>query len=490
MQRRHLTTIIDVQRVVFVNGMMLLALTVFMLPPAFTDLVAHNPNAMVFAISAFITGFLGLMMVIATRGSWSDEIYLKEGFVLTVSSWLVLSSFASIPFLLYGNGMTLVDSWFETVSGLTTTGATVMTSLDDMPPGILLWRSTIAWIGGIGIVLMAIIMLPFLKVGGMQLFQTENSDRSEKFVPRAGELMRMIVWSYLSLTILCGLSYSWAGMSAFDAVNHAMTTMATSGYSTHDNSFNAFTNPRIHWISSLFMLAASLPLALYVRTVKTRSLDFWNDTQVRGFLKLVTTFIVIITLSYSYSHDKNLLDSMRLVVFNVLAIISTTGFVLDDYTTWGAGAVGVFFLLTFLGGCTGSTSGGVKTFRLQVMLRTANNYISRLMSPNRVAISTFNGKKLTTDISISVLAYISVMFVSVMVFTMALTVFGLDFVTSISGATTALTNVGPGLGDIIGPSGNYSTLPDGAKFILTIAMLLGRLEFFTFLVVFSPSFWR
>ncbi len=488
--RRKKAPVIDFHRVSFVIGMMLLVLTLFMIPPALVDAVVGNPDFWVFIGSAFVSGFLGLMMVMSSRGSWSDEIYLKEGFVLTVASWLALCGVATIPFLFFGHGLSWSDAWFEAVSGLTTTGATVINNLDDLPPGILLWRSIIQWIGGIGIVLMALIMLPFLRVGGMQLFQAESSDTSDKIVAKSSELVRLIAITYVIMTALAGFSYSIAGMSAFDALNHAMTTIATGGFSTHDLSFGHFESPVIHWLGFFFLTAASLPLVLYIKFVRTGNWNVWSDMQVKGFLKFLFLAITFLTLWYYLTREVNFFDALRIVAFNTISIISTAGFAIGDYTAWGHGAIGVFFLFMFLGGCTGSTTGGIKTFRFQVMLISARVYLRKLITPNRVVVAMYNGKKLTPDISTSVLAYLSVMFLSIMLFTLVLSFFGLDFIDSVSASVSALANVGPALGPEIGPAGTFKNLAWESKLVLTFGMLLGRLEFFTVLVIFSRDFWR
>jgi trk system potassium uptake protein len=487
---RH-SAVINPNRIALVLGIQLLVLTVFMFPPAATDFVAANPDWQVFVASAFITGFLGLMLVMISRGASAYRITTREGFVLTVAGWVCLSAASAIPFLLLRDAqLGLVDAWFEAVSGLTTTGSTVMTGLDDMPPGILLWRSILQWIGGLGVVLMAILMLPFLRIGGMQLFHLESSERGEKFVPRAGELVSMLALTYIALTAACTGAYVWAGMTPFDAINHSMTTMATGGYSTHDASFAFFTEPAIHWVAVVFMFAGSLPLLLYARTVKTASLRVWRDDQVLAHLRLVLVIIFGLTLWYMAKTGAGFAEATRIVALNTVSIITTTGYALGDYTLWAPGASGIFLLLIFLGGCSGSTSGGMKTFRLQIMAITAMTYLKRLISPNRIVVSLYTGKQITGDISAAVLAFVSVMFASVMLFTVALSFFDLDFVTALSASAQAVANVGPGLGPIVGPAGNFATLPDGAKMLLTLAMLLGRLEFFTVLVVFSPDFWR
>lgn len=485
---------INVSRVSFVLGIHLLVLTVFMLPSAVTDVIAGNPDWRVFVGSAFITGFVGLMLVMTSRGgAWGTSMSLREGFMLTVASWLVISVAAAVPFVLLAGEVELsfVDAWFESVSGLTTTGSTVIVGLDRLPPGILLWRSTIQWIGGIGVVVMALLMLPFLSVGGMQLFRMESSERSDKFVPRAGELVGLLAMAYLALTALCTVAYSWAGMSTFDALNHAMTTLSTGGYSTHDLSFGYFPEPAIHWVAIVFMLAGSLPILLYARMARSWSFKVWLDDQVIGFVRLVVLVVAVLTIWHMVNVQAGPAEALRIVAFNVISVISTTGFALGDYTLWAPGASSAFFLLMLLGGCTGSTAGGMKTFRLQVMTITAINYIKRLVSPNRVVVSTYNGKRLTSDIETAVLAFVSVMFATIMTFTVAISLlFNLDFVTAVSAVTTAVSNVGPGLGPVIGPAGNFASLPDGAKVLLAVAMLLGRLEFFTVLVVFSRGFWR
>jgi trk system potassium uptake protein TrkH len=483
---------IDHNRVAFVVGMQMLVLTVFMLPPAATDLIAGNPDWQVFAGSAFVTGFLGIMLVTISRGAIGYGVSVREGFVLTVVSWICLTVLAAIPFWLLEAeiGLSPVDAWFESVSGFTTTGSTVIVGLDALPPGILLWRSIIQWVGGLGVVVMAILMLPFLRVGGMQLFQLESSERGEKFVPRAGELVSLLALTYVALTAACTVAYVWAGMTTFDAINHAMTTLATGGYSTHDASFGYFPEPAVHWVATVFMFAGSLPLLLYAKAVKTGSLKVWNDDQVKAHTKIVLTVIGALTVWYMVKTGASPLESLRIVSLNTVSIITTTGYALGDYTVWAPGASGVFFLLIFLGGCTGSTSGGIKTFRLQIMTITTINYIKRLISPNRVVVSTYNDRLITTDISAAVFAFLSVMFATVMLFTVALSFFDVDFVTALSAVAQAQANVGPGLGQIVGPAGNFSSLPDGAKILLSIAMLLGRLEFFTVLVVFSRDFWR
>jgi len=486
----HRAALIDVNRVCSVIGIMFLVMTVFMFPPALTDAVAGEGDWRVFAGSAFVTGFIGLMLVMTSRGHWSPLVSLKEGFVLTVTSWVVMCAVAAIPFVFFNGHISLVDAWFEAVSGLTTTGSTVLTGLDRMPPGILLWRSIIQWVGGIGVVLMALVMLPFLRIGGMQLFESESARRSDTFAPRAAELMSLIAVTYAVLTMLCALAYRLAGMSTFDALNHAMTTVATSGFSTRDLSFEQFDVSAIQWTATGFMFASSLPLIVYVKAVRGRTLAGFADEQVTGFAKIAGATVLALTLWYWWRWNMPFADALRAVAFTTVSILSTTGYDLGSHAMWGSGAAGVLLLLMFFGGCAGSTSGGMKTFRLQVMYKTARAYIGRLMSPNRVLVATFNGRQITPDIASSVLAYVIVMFASVMVFALVLSLFDLGFVASLTSALSAIGNIGPGPAAIIASGSDYAHLPDGAKLVLTLAMLLGRLEFFTVLVLINRNFWR
>ncbi len=482
---------IDPYRIFFVVGVLMLVLTIFMLPPMLADLVVSNEDWKVFAGSALITGFAGLMLVLISRDAWSERVRLKEGFLLTVSSWLAISLFGSIPYLfLQEPGMSFADAWFETVSGLTTTGSTVLSGLDGMAPGILLWRSLTQWIGGVGIVVMALIMLPFLKVGGMQLFQTESSDRSDKIVPQARQFIGFIAMTYVVLTILCALAYKIAGMRTFDAVNHALTTLSTGGFSTHDASMGFFRQPAIHWLATLFMLLASLPMVLYVRAVREVRLSVFRDQQVLGFMRILFVVIAILTIWRVLAGGLPFLTALRQVSFNVVGIVSTTGYALGDFTTWGTLAIAGFFALMFLGGCTGSTAGGMKIFRLQVMMLATQAYLKKLASPHRVVTIAYEGRAITQEIAMSVFAFVSALFATVLLFSVLIAALGVDFTTAFSAAVTAVTNVGPGIGKIIGPAGNFSSLPDAAKILLGIAMLLGRLEFFTVLVVLSPEFWK
>lgn len=480
----------DPRPILYVVGLLLCGLAAAMLVPAAADAALANPDWRVFLASASATGFFGMLLVLTNRGRKALVLDVRQAFLLTTAAWSAMGAFSALPFLFLGQGLDYTDAFFEAVSGLTTTGSTVLVGLDGMPPGILLWRAILQWIGGIGIIVMAIIVLPFLRVGGMQLFRSESSERSEKVVARPYELVSYIALIYLGLTAACFFAYWAAGMSAFDALCHAMTTLATGGFSTHDASFTAFGQPAIQWLAVLFMLLGSLPFVAYIRTLQRRQMPIWRDSQVRGFLAFVASASLAVTAWLAWTTGIPAVEALRLAIFNVTSIVTTTGYASADYMEWAGLAVGIFLFLTVVGGCTGSTAGGIKFFRHQVLWVVTRSHLRFLIRPHVVSVATYQGRALPDDIAPSVLAFIFVFLASVAVVALGLSGFGLDLVTSLSGAATAVSNVGPGLGPIIGPAGNFGTLPDGAKWLLAGAMLLGRLELFTVLVLFQREFWR
>jgi len=472
----------------YIVGLLLLALAVAMVPSAAVDAVVGNPEWRVFAVSAGLTMFVGAALVMTNRGS-EMRLGIREGFLLTVLGWTVVAAFAALPFLFSDAKLEYADAFFEAVSGLTTTGSTVLTGLDTRPPGILLWRSLLEWIGGIGIIVMAIALLPFLSVGGMQLFRTESSDRSEKVLPRATDIAVAIGKVYVGLTALCALAYLAAGLTVFEAVNHAMTTLSTGGFSTSDDSMAKFT-PLAQWVSVVFMIAGGLPFVRYIQALRGDAGSLWRDPQVRLFLTFVAAVIATMAVQRLVTTGGPPERVLREVAFNVISVVTTTGYANADYNAWDGFAKVVFLLLIFFGACSGSTSGGIKMFRFEIMGRAFANQMARLTQPHAVRLLIYDGRRVSDDDARSVLAFWATYVATVVVVALALAAFGLDFETAISGAATAVSNVGPGLGPVIGPVGNFATIPDGAKWVLSFAMLLGRLELFTILVLFLPRFWR
>ncbi|MGQ0672736.1 MAG: TrkH family potassium uptake protein [Hyphomicrobium sp.] len=480
--------LIQIRPILFALGLMLCIIASAMVLPAVVDVADGHDGWKVFLASAIFTFFIGGLLVLFAYEERAVRLGVKEGFLLTTACWVVVTAFAAVPFV--GLGLSYTDAYFETMSGLTTTGSTVISGLDKLPRGILLWRALLNGIGGLGIIVMAIIMMPFLRVGGMQLFQTESSDRSEKILPRAFELTLATAGVYLLLILCCIVVYTVLGMTAFDAVCHALATLATGGFSTHDASFGHFQSPSLEWAGTVFMVLGALPFVVFIKAFRGEPLALWNDKQVRSFLLFLITVSVILGLWSSLTRNIDFLPALRAAAFNVTSIVTTTGFASEDYTKWGAFAVGLFFLLTFVGGCSGSTAGAIKIYRLQVAGLLTRSHFLHLISPHRVVTMTYNGRRLPDDVPFSVVAFLAIYMSTVGIFTVLLTAMGLDLVTALSSSAQALGNVGPGLGDIVGPSGNFATLPAAAKWALSIEMMLGRLELFTALVLFRPEFWR
>lgn len=479
----------DFRPILFIVGTLLSTLSVAMCVPAATDLVAGHEDWRTFGVSAMVTLFFGVALMLTNRVE-TFRINLRQAFIMTGLTWLSLTVFAALPFAFSELDMSYTDAFFEAMSGVTTTGATVITNLDNAPPGLLLWRALLQWLGGIGIIVMAMAVLPVLQVGGMQLFRLESSDTSEKALPRATQLAGAIGGIYLVLTLACAWLYWAFGMTGFEAIAHAMTTISTAGFSTADKSIGHFNSAGIDIVATVFMLLGSLPFVLYLRFVKGDVLALFRDSQVQWFAGVV---FVAITAMFLWLWLRNGLPadiSLRYASFNVVSVITGTGYATADYWLWGTFAVTMFFLLMFTGGCAGSTTCGIKIFRYQVLYQTARAQMGRLLQPHGVFIAYYNGRPISEQVQVSVMAFFFVYVLCFAMLSMALGLLGLDFLTCVSGAATAIANVGPGLGEQIGPAGNFAQLPDAAKWLLAAGMLIGRLELFTVLILLVPSFWR
>ncbi len=490
MTRRNCTEIMaDYRTIFFLIGMLLSALACGMLVPAFTEILLDQPDWTVFITAALITGFIAGALVLTNRGKL-PPLSVRQAFLLTSGAWLALTAFAALPFAFSGLGLSYTDAFFEAMSGLTTTGATIITELDEAPPGILLWRALLQWFGGIGIIVMAISVLPMLNVGGMQLFRLESSDTSEKILPRTAQIAGSITRLYFFITASCLLAYWLAGMSFFDAAAHAMTTIATGGFSTRDASLGAFSAPTIEVVAIVFMLASSLPFVAYLQLTNRNFNAFWHDGQIRFFLAAAAAATLIMWIYQIGTNTGTGATAALRAAFNTVSILTGTGFTTTDYSLWGPFAVSVFFILTFIGGCAGSTSCGLKIFRLQIILKSGWRYVKQVTQPNGVFVIRYNGKLVDDKVANSVIAFGLIFVLSFAGLAIILALIGLDTQTALSAAAAAIANVGPGLGPIVGPSGTYAPLPDTAKWVLSFGMLLGRLEFLTVLVLFAPSFWR
>ncbi|GHG71432.1 Trk system potassium uptake protein [Alishewanella longhuensis] len=442
-----------------------------------------------FLISAVITALTAA--ILQGKSGPAAQIKKRYLFLLTTLCWLLLCFFAAIPLYLSLPEISLTDAWFETVSAVTTTGSTVLSNLEQLPKGVLFWRAMLQWIGGIGIIVMAIAILPVLKIGGMKLFKTENSDISEKILPRSSSLSSSILLVYLLLTALAMSSYYLGGMSGFDAVTHGMTSVATGGFANYDASFGFFNDkPWLLWLSSLWMFLAALPFVLYVGMLRGDRWILIKDPQVRAFCWVIAITVIWLTLYQHWHNERDWFSALTHSLFNVISVVTTCGYASEDYTLWGNFAFVLFFYLTFSGGCSGSTSGGLKVFRTQLASFLLLKQLKILIHPKAVWTQRYGSKKVDDELLGAVLAFCFIYFATIAALAMVLAMYELDFVTALSSAATAVSNVGPGLGDTVGPAGNFASLPNGAKWWLSVGMLAGRLEILTLLLLFSPMYWR
>lgn len=475
--------------IAFILGIFLITLAISMLIPMLTLLMySRTDDIDAFLWSSLVTAVAGIAMVLPGRPKGA-QLRPRDMYLLTTASWLVVCIFAALPMVLIHH-ISYTDAFFETMSGITTTGSTVLVGLDHASPGLLIWRSMLHWLGGIGFIGMAVAILPLLRVGGMRLFQTESSDWGDKVMPRSHMAAKYILLIYSGLTFVSFLALWAAGMTPFDAINHAMSLISTGGFSTSDMSLANWPQPSIHWIAVVVMIVGSLPFTLYVATMRGNRRALIKDHQVRGFLGfLLITWFIFGTWLWLNS-DNSWLDAFRIVAVNVTSIVTTTGVALGDYTTWGSFAVLLFFYLTFVGGCSGSTAGGLKIFRFQVAYVLLKANLQQLIHPRAVIKQQYNNHNLDEEIVRSLITFSFFFAITIGLIALGLALIGLDWVTALTGAATAVCNVGPGLGPIIGPAGNFSSLPDAAKWLLTLGMLLGRLEILTVLVLVTRAFWR
>lgn len=479
----------DLRPVAYVIGLLLLFLGAAMFFPMGLDLAAGNNHWQVFLGAGVMTMLVGGTLALATSNAVGDRMTVQQLFFLTTGVWVAMPVFGAIPFLWGATEARLVDAVFEAMSGFTTTGATVLDNLEDLPPGMKLWRGLLQWFGGVGIIVVAMVFLPELRIGGMQIFRSEGFDTFGKILPRAGEIAQSVSGIYVGLTAICALCYLAAGMLPLDSITHAMTTVSTGGFANYDASFAAF-SPSAEYVASLFMILAALPFVRYVQFVAGTARPLWRDVQVRGFLMIVCGLVLTMTLFQLYAVTEVTEFAFRKALFNVISIITGTGYASADYGLWGSFSVAMFFLIGLIGGCAGSTTCSIKVFRFQLLFASIKAQIRRIHSPHGIFQPRYQGRPVSDDVLNSVMSFFVLFIVSLGVLSVLLAMTGLDFITSVSGAAAALANIGPGLGPEIGPSGNFAGLNDTAKWFLTIAMLLGRLELVAVYAMFTIAFWR
>ncbi len=472
--------------VFFTLGILQIILGVSMFIPIAVQFFYSEIDSSFFG-SSIVTIIFGTLFFLSNLDH-DKKLNLQQAFLLTALSWISIAIFGSLPFVFSSIELSITDSFFESMSGITTTGSTIISDLENAPKGLLLWRAILQWLGGIGIIVMAITLMPIMNVGGMQLFKISSSDSSEKILPKSKEIALRLIYIYSGLTGLCAITYWIFGMSKFDSLTHSMTTIATGGFSNYNESIGYFNSLPIEVSSMFFIILGSIPFIAYIKFISGNKKIFLNDIQIKTFLKIIIFTVIILSIYLLFSNHENF--NLRSIFFNTISILSGTGYVNAEFDSWGSFPITLFLALMFIGGCAGSTACGVKIFRIQILYLFILNQLKKIIYPKGVFVIKYDQSAVDEKFIASIISFIYFYIVIFFILTALLSLTGLDFITAISGAATSISNVGPGLGPIIGPNGDFSSLPDLSKWILTVGMILGRLELFAILVLFLPSFWK
>ena len=472
--------------VFFTLGILQIILGIFMLIPVIVQFVYNQLDSSFFG-SSIVTIIFGTLFFLSNLDH-DKRLNLQQAFLLTALSWLSIALFGSLPFVFSNVEFSFTNAFFESMSGITTTGSTIIPNLESIPKGILFWRAILQWLGGIGVIVMAITLMPIMNVGGMQLFQISNSDSSEKILPKSKEIALRLIYIYSGLTALCALSYKILGMNIFDSLTHSMTTIATGGFSNYNDSIGFFNSISIEISAMIFIILGSLPFIAYIKFLSGNNKILISDVQIKTFIKIIVFSIIILSIYLSFVNPNQI--NLRSIFFNVISILTGTGYVNAQYDNWGSFPIILFLALMFIGGCAGSTTCGIKIFRIQILYSFIVNQLKKIIYPKGIFVLKYDQNPVDNKFISSIISFIYLYLVIFFTITALLSLSGLDFITAISGAATSISNVGPGLGSIIGPNGNFSSLPDISKWILSLGMILGRLELFAILVLFLPSFWR
>ncbi len=474
--------------VFYTLGTLQIILGVFMLIPVIIQLI-YNELDSGFVSASIITIVFGVLFFLSNLDH-DKNIDLPQAFILTALSWLSIAIFGSLPFIFSNLNLNFTDAFFESMSGITTTGSTIITDLDNAPKGILLWRAILQWLGGIGIILMAITLMPIMNIGGMQLFKVSSNDNGEKILPKSKEVSLRLIVIYSLLTFTCAIFYKLFGMNYFDSLTHSMTTIATGGFSNYNDSIGYFNNALIEINAIVFIILGSIPFIAYIKYLNGDKKVFYNDAQISFFIKTIIISVIIIFTFLLFKNINSETFLLRQVTFNVVSILTGTGYVTTNYSNWGGFPLIFFLILMFIGGCAGSTACGLKIFRIHILYKFFVIQLKKFIYPRGVFVLKYGDNILNEKFISSIISFVFLYIIIFFIITTLLSISGLDFITAVSGAATSISNVGPGLGGMIGPNGNFSLLPDFSKWILTIGMILGRLELFAIIVLFIPSFWR
>lgn len=481
---------IDLRPVAHPIGKIVVALGAAMTAPMLVDWWHDDPHWMVFLECSLVTVVIGMLVTVVTRGRYTS-LKLQQAFLLTSGLWLVIPVFGAMPFMLGQPGVRFVDAFFESMSGVTTTGTTAFPALDGLPKGVHLWRAILQWMGGLGIVVVAMVFLPVMKVGGMQFFRSEGFDTLGKVLPRAGAIASEMTVIYVLMTVACMLTYMMLGMTGFDAVIHALTTCSTGGFSNYDASFGAYLGGP-EWAASVFMVLASLPFIRLVQAMRGDYVAIWRDRQVRTYLRWIFYACAVIALyRLLYMHQDNApLEMLRETVFNTISTFSGTGYASTDMLAWGHLPLALLIVAGLIGGCTGSTGCSVKVFRYLVLMEAVRAQIRRMHSPHRVYPLRYEGRPLEKDVIDSVMAFFTLFMLTFGLLIVGLSLTGLHPRTALTAAWTAIANIGPVWGPEVSRNGSVVAFPEAAKWMMIVGMYLGRLELVSVLVLLLPRFWR
>ncbi len=442
-----------------------------------------------FISSGLVSIVFGVLFLLSNLDH-EKKLNLPQAFLLTALSWLSIAIFGSLPFIFSNTDLNFTDAFFESMSGITTTGSTIITNLNETSKAILLWRAMLQWLGGIGIIVMAITLMPIMNIGGMQLFLISSNNTPEKILPKSKEISMRLIIIYSSLTFVCAVIYKILGMSFFDSIVHSMTTIATGGFSNYNESIGYFNSSLIEINAMVFIILGSIPFIAYIKYLNGDKKIFIKDSQIKTFFLIVLLSIILMFLYLSLKNQSIFEVSLISVMFNVISILTGTGYVTENFSNWGQFPLIYFLILMFIGGCAGSTACGIKIFRIQILYQFVSNQLKKIIYPRGIFNIKYENSNVDEKFMASIISFIFLYILIFFVITALLSIDGLDFTTAISAAATSISNVGPGLGDIIGPNGNFSQLSDFSKWILSLGMILGRLELFAVLVLFIPSFWR
>ena len=474
--------------VFFILGILQIILGISMVIPILTQTIYSEMDSS-FIGASIISIIFGVLFFLSNLNH-DKRLNLQQAFLLTALSWLSIATFGSLPFIFSSLELSVTDSFFESMSGITTTGSTIISNLEMAPKSILLWRAMLQWLGGIGIIVMAITLMPIMNVGGMQLFKISSNDSSEKILPKSKEIALRLIYVYLALTTICALTYNFFGMNIFDSITHSMTTIATGGFSNYNESIGYFNSLSIEISSMFFIILGSLPFIAYIKFLNGNKKIFISDVQIKSFLKIIFFSVIILFIYLVFQKSSFSEVNLRAILFNVISILTGTGYVVGEFDGWGNFTLIFFLSLMFIGGCAGSTTCGIKIFRVQILYIFIINQLKKIIYPKGIFLIKYDKNNVDDKFMASIISFIFLYLIIFFLITAFLSLSGLDFVTSISGAATSISNVGPGLGSTIGPSGNFAGLPDLSKWVLALGMILGRLELFAILVLFLPSFWR